>query len=652
MIPFLKLFMTLSLLPFMVSFFHLDHWLQSSELCFVGPSLSTNHVSTDKILADSELYGIYRPNLFREFYSKTDTRSIAVSLDQTRKQQSGPLQIIADAIMNPRGYPSILRLNDDLMNADKNYAKSNAKLSFNLEEQAWCFEKRDQIVCIGTNTYDGKEKIQPLRDMGFPPMGSTLPLHSKAATASSYESTKSVSISCPGKTSYKLFQWPIKMIQSNPNLEFLQRPATSFLILVNVALAFIYWNNRVDPSSVCKEYQKIVHDNELWRSLSGATAHFEPLHIGFNMMSLYALGSELEPMYESVPFMFYNICLIPLTTIVMMSLVWLQMRWTGDERLKQTKTVGYSGVLFAWMVVSSLERRSTCPVPFLPDVCFKTHELGSASKIWNLKFNFGPVVQLFIAQMIMPRVSFIGHLGGIICGFILHWNILPRELFYSPQVLIPFILFAHLWLVRKLFSFRHTYELISTGAADVENGNDTWGTKEASSRNHMLTRLLTWVERCMIGVALLSSLMFSVFGSLFLSQAITTALVTMSCHLYRKGSTRESAVLFKASIVSLILLIAVDAMHLPYWRSLSVFISARWSVSGSFLLAVFFIIRSLVNFAVLLTFSSILTEIGDINGIFHHMVGWVLRTAHAAVEGMQRERFSPFQGQGIALGII
>ena len=637
MIPFLKLLFTLSLLPFMVSFFHLDHWLQSSELCFVGPSMSSKPISTDRILADSELYGIYRPNLSRDFYSKTDTRSTAVSLDQTQKQQYGPLQIVADAIMKPQGYPSILMLTDDLMNADKNYANSNAKLSFNLEEQVWCFEKRDQIVCIGTSTHDM-----------FPPMGSTIQLRSISATASSCESTQSVSISCPGKTSYRLFQWPIKMIQSNPNLEFLQRPATSFLILVNVALAFIYWNNRVDPSSVCKEYQKIVHDNELWRSLSGATAHFEPLHIGFNMMSLYALGSELEPMYESIPFLFHNMCLIPLTTIVMMTLVWLQMRWTGDERLKQTKTVGYSGVLFAWMVVSSLERRSTCPVPFLPDLCFKTKELGTASKMWNLKFNFGPVVQLCIAQMIMPRVSFIGHLGGIICGFILHWNILPREVFYSPQVVIPFILFAHLWLVRKLFSFRRTYELHSTGAADVDNGSITWDTKESASRNC----LLIWFERCMVGVAILSSLMFSVFGSLFLSQAITTALVTMSCHLYRKGSTKESAVLFKASIVSLILLIAVDAIHLPYWISLSVFISARWNIFGSYFLVAFFIIRSLVNFAVLLTFSSILTEIGDINGIFHHMVGWVLRTAHAALEGVQREKFSPFQGQGIALGII
>jgi len=37
----------------------------------------------------------------------------------------------------------------------------------------------------------------------------------------------------------------------------------------------------------------------------------------------------------------------------------------------------------------------------------------------------------------------------------------------------------------KIVSFRRNYELLYTGAADIENGNDTWDTT-AASRNHIL----------------------------------------------------------------------------------------------------------------------------------------------------------------------
>lgn len=643
----LKLVMALSVLPYMASFLHLDHWLQSSEFCFVGPSSSeyesyhanTNAAMTEETLTARELFGIYRPNLLRKFHLKMVTSAFV--LNQSHKQQIGPLQIITDAILKPQGYPSIMKLNNELLDADSKHSYSNVMLSFVPEMQTWCFLNREQKLCIETMQTDEEHPQPPLANMKFPPTGSVIMIQSKAAEISSHERSLYVSISCPSETSYNFFQWLITMIRSNPNLECLQNPATSFLMLVNIGLAFIYWNNHIEPSSVCIEYQKIIHNNELWRSFSGATAHFEPLHIGFNMMSLYALGSELEPNYGPIIFMFYNICLIPLTTVVMMTLVWLQIRWTGNERLKQTKTVGYSGVLFAWMVISSLERRSTCPVPFFPDLCFKTHEFGNT---W--KFNFGPLVQLIIAQMIMPRVSFVGHLAGIICGFILHWKILPREIFYSPQVLISLIL---------LVSCRHIYKQQSSGTDDVENGNDVWGTPEYTNRNHKSVQLLNWIQKSVVAVALCSIFMFSLCSSLFLGQAITSTLVAMGCHLFRKRSKRDCAVLFKASIVSLLLLIAVDAMHLPYWRSLMALISSRWNVSSHVFLMIFFVIRNFVNFAALVVFSNILIEMGDINdGIFHYTAGWAVRTSHAVAIGMHQARsisqFSPFQGHGIALG--
>jgi membrane associated rhomboid family serine protease len=210
----------------------------------------------------------------------------------------------------------------------------------------------------------------------------------------------------------------------------LDRPGTTLLLLLNVGLAFHYWNRRVDPSSVSKQYGRIVVEHEWWRGLSGATAHFEPLHLGFNAMSLRALGGELEGSEgrwygDTVAFLFYNVALVVFSTMVMMALVYARIRLIQREldglppasplrgtcedrlrRLRDTSSVGYSAVLFAWMVVSTMERdRPTCPVPFFSDLCFETHAVPGLP---FLRFNVAPVISLFVAQAIMPRVSFMG----------------------------------------------------------------------------------------------------------------------------------------------------------------------------------------------------------------------------------------------------
>ncbi len=224
-------------------------------------------------------------------------------------------------------------------------------------------------------------------------------------------------------------RWQQQNERQNQNVQFLlNQPATSLLLLLNIGLAFHYWNQRVSPNSVCKRYKNIVHDHEWWRGLSGATAHFEPLHIGFNAMSLHSLGRELEGgekgLYGSIPFLVYNIALIVCTTIVMMGMVYARLRyiqWKLDDsisnsnrthyqelrdRLRETSTVGYSAVLFAWMVVSTMERtQPTCPIPFFPDVCFETHTVPGVP---SLRYNIAPIASLFVAQFIMPRASFMG----------------------------------------------------------------------------------------------------------------------------------------------------------------------------------------------------------------------------------------------------
>lgn len=212
-----------------------------------------------------------------------------------------------------------------------------------------------------------------------------------------------------------------------------QVPATSIWILINCMLAFLYWNKRIPSETVAKIYSRMIPTGspvptttEIWRVFTGSTAHFEPLHLGMNMLSLSALGKELEgrQVFTSISFFMFNLSLIVIVPAIWLALQrYIQIHYPNHYNANGA-TVGYSGVLFAWMVVASLGQTSTCPLIFAPGICFPTYELFGP-----FKFSFSPIVQLAVMQVILPRVSFTGHLAGSLLDFLCIGNCFQFDTF-------------------------------------------------------------------------------------------------------------------------------------------------------------------------------------------------------------------------------
>lgn len=209
-------------------------------------------------------------------------------------------------------------------------------------------------------------------------------------------------------------------------------PATMLLIALNTYIAYRYWQSGAHPDQVGKIWNKMVHEGEYWRALSGSLSHFEVWHWGCNMMSLYNLGVALEGQrFSSLDFLLYNMTLLSLVPLIWTGLVYVRQRLRPETRSLSVPTVGYSGVLFAWMVVASLDRPSSCPIPFLPNVCVSSFEI-----IPGVRFSWGPLIQLALFQLILPRVSLLGHLSGILAGLLLQWGLLPLR-YVQPAVSVP-----------------------------------------------------------------------------------------------------------------------------------------------------------------------------------------------------------------------
>jgi len=356
--------------------------------------------------------------------------------------------------------------------------------------------------------------------------------------------------------------------EEKPFQQLFQRPATCLLLALNVVLAFCYWNFRVSPNAVALMDGPMLQQFQYWRGLTGALAHFEWWHLLFNMMSLHNLGQFLEEdHYGSINFLLYNLGLIPVTVLFFFAgshLVYsirhrLRSGNNNESGINSLQTtisrpainaVGYSGILFAWMVISALEQTKSCPIPFLDSVCFETWHLTE-----HIKFNLGPMIQLVVAQVILPRVSFGGHLAGIVAGFWLHWNVLPLEII-QPSVSIPLITLVQ-WKVRQFLPVHSTKSsgnvlgatisssplnfLDEAGIAEDENdSNDQESVREnrrdsiasgpfskyrwrlclSSKGNNRTTNLLATIQVAMVALLGTSLLLLGWGSSILYSQAL------------------------------------------------------------------------------------------------------------------------------------
>lgn len=265
------------------------------------------------------------------------------------------------------------------------------------------------------------------------------------------------------------------------------------------------------------------------------------------MMSLSALGQELEgrgKIYSPLEFMYYNIILMPIVSLIWCAFQWLTIQRRSQTDYQPSPTVGYSGVLFAWMVVASLEQPSTCPVIFLPSLCFRTYRI-----LGHVKFSFSPLVQLVVMQFILPRVSFFGHLAGIVAGFVLYWKLLPSQI-SQPSVLIPGMYLVYLRVFRSQ---------VMTGTSSSE---------PRKSQGYLLLALLLVT---LASVFLLESFSFAA--------GMALSMIYWFCICRAEDESALAAVLGRGFIVSAVLVIISDAMALGTWFAMGIAFANVFPVS-------------------------------------------------------------------------
>eukprot|EP00741_Cyanophora_paradoxa_P021684 tig00000241_g20930.t1 len=187
--------------------------------------------------------------------------------------------------------------------------------------------------------------------------------------------------------------------------EMFGRPATT---LVVAACSGIWlWGRTcgLDYDHAGLNYERILQGH-WWRMVSSAMTHISFLHLVFNMSSIWSLGF-VEQYYGFYAYLVFSLALLFGSSLVTLLVYHVLVVTFGQTRYLRVFAVGYSAVVFGWMTVAAV-----------------LNPTGSLSFFGylNLPVSFAPFSSLIFTSIIVPQASFIGHLAGILVGFLVGWG--------------------------------------------------------------------------------------------------------------------------------------------------------------------------------------------------------------------------------------
>ena len=182
-------------------------------------------------------------------------------------------------------------------------------------------------------------------------------------------------------------------------------PTKPVLISIEIicGLIWCYINYyQVDSKKFAFNYIQIMHHKEWWRTVSSSLSHIQILHLAFNLVTLWSTGF-MEQSQGSLLYFQINFLLFMFSEIAMIISYYVMSKYLNKgEYVKNMYAVGYSAILFGFMGFACMKNNGNYPV------------FGAV-----IPFYLGPFIMLLLISLMIPNASFVGHLSGIIAGFII-----------------------------------------------------------------------------------------------------------------------------------------------------------------------------------------------------------------------------------------
>mmetsp|Transcript_1908 Transcript_1908/g.2608 ORF Transcript_1908/g.2608 Transcript_1908/m.2608 type:complete len:299 (+) Transcript_1908:238-1134(+) len=186
-------------------------------------------------------------------------------------------------------------------------------------------------------------------------------------------------------------------------------PISLGIIVICVVIQICVWLFDIDLHEYTINPRAVMYLHEYFRLWSSAFLHAGLMHIAMNMMSMAGIGMPLEYSIGSLTLLFLIIWSVFLSGSLYCLISWVAWQVTGDSSWMFQNAVGFSGVLFTLAVVESY--KSTVPT-------------RSIFGIVSVPTRVYPWVLMLALQIMVPQISFLGHLSGLLIGILYSYNCL------------------------------------------------------------------------------------------------------------------------------------------------------------------------------------------------------------------------------------
>jgi len=217
--------------------------------------------------------------------------------------------------------------------------------------------------------------------------------------------------------------------------EVFEAPASSAVAVACIASWLYTLHRNYSVDSYAFSYEKVVQNKEYWRVFSSAFSHAGILHLVFNLSALWSC-KVLELGNGTVVYLKISLLLIIMSTLGEVLMYYILIYFFGKQHYLHTYSVGYSCVVFGLMTVVS--------------------QAAGGLSIFGIfiPFNVAPFVSLFLTTLMIPQASFIGHLSGIVAGYLIAWNLFAwftNYIFYCSTL---WLLLFFGWNIHTTTSFK------------------------------------------------------------------------------------------------------------------------------------------------------------------------------------------------------
>jgi len=190
---------------------------------------------------------------------------------------------------------------------------------------------------------------------------------------------------------------------------------TRIILFVNVMIHILIFLTSASLGNFSISANLVLNKGEYYRIITAAFVHVGLMHIAMNMSSLLQLGHSLESSFGSLQFFFLTLWTTLSTGFIYVAICVIGS-YLGFPKMMFSSGVGFSGVLFCYALLEAYHTTETTRSVFgLFDIPAKMH----------------PFVLLIILQVVIPNISFVGHVSGILSGLFVAFGLMQ---FVLPSV--------------------------------------------------------------------------------------------------------------------------------------------------------------------------------------------------------------------------